>query len=177
MQFIRIEETDAQAVERLSCLASSIVKDYYDPIIGPEQNDYMIARFQSVPGIRDQFAHGYTYYIARDGDRDLGFLGYYPRGDALYLSKLYLKKEERGKGYGRQMMDFVCRAARVQGLCAVELNVNKGNPTVGIYEKMGMQRIRSEKNPIGQGFYMDDYVYRLPLEIWEKGGEPDGHVL
>ena len=171
MQFIRIEQNDRKAVERLSELASAIVKDYYDPIIGPDQNDYMIGKFQSVPGILDQFAHGYTYYIARDGDRDLGFMGYYPRGDALYLSKLYLKKEERGKGYGRQMMDFVSEAARRMGLSAVELNVNKGNPTLRVYEKMGMKRIRSEKNPIGQGFYMDDYVYRMSLETGEKEEE------
>ena len=171
MEFVRIQENDLQAVEHLSGLASAIVKDYYDPIIGPEQNDYMIGKFQSVPGILDQFAHGYTYYIARDGERDLGFMGYYPRGDALYLSKLYLKKEERGKGYGRKMMDFVSRAAREMGLAAVELNVNKGNPTVRIYEKMGMVRIRSEKNPIGQGFYMDDYVYRLPLDAGKEEAE------
>ena len=98
-------------------------------------------------------------------------MGYYPRGDALYLSKLYLKKEERGKGYGRQMMDFVSEAARRMGLSAVELNVNKGNPTLRVYEKMGMKRIRSEKNPIGQGFYMDDYVYRMSLETGEKEEE------
>jgi len=30
-----------------------------------------------------------------------------------------------------------------------------------IYEKLGFKILRSEKNDIGQGYYMDDYVYRL----------------
>ena len=45
----------------------------------------------------------------------------------------------------------------------MELNVNKHNDTIRIYEKMGFRLLRSEKNDIGSGYYMDDYVYRLEL--------------
>ena len=95
------------------------------------------------------------------GDRTAGFLAFYPRGGSLYLSKLYLYREERGRGYGREMVDFALAQAREAGLDGVELNVNRFNPTVEVYERMGFRRIRSEKIDIGGGFYMDDYVYRL----------------
>ena len=48
-----------------------------------------------------------------------------------------------------------------QGLSAIELNVNKHNPTVDIYEHYGFTRIDANLIDIGSGFFIDDYVYRL----------------
>ena len=81
----------------------------------------------------------------------------------MYLSKLYLYKEERGKGYSRQMLDFVIRNARDIGLTFIELNVNRNNSAIYAYEKLGFKVIRTEKNDIGSGFFMDDYVYGLQI--------------
>lgn len=161
MEFMSVDLANEELVSRLSKIASEIVKKYYDPLLGSEQNDYMIEKFQSVPAIRDQLSRGYHYFIAQDGFRAVGFLGYYTRGDHLYLSKLYLSEGERGKGYGRKMLDFCLKNAKEDGLNAIELNVNKMNASVAIYERFGFKRIRSECNDIGHGFFMDDYVYRL----------------
>ena len=59
------------------------------------------------------------------------------------------------------MLDFCLKNAKEDGLNAIELNVNKMNASVAIYERFGFKRIRSECNDIGHGFFMDDYVYRL----------------
>ena len=163
MDFIRIERGDARGEERLSALATAIIREYYDPLLGREQNDYMIEKFQSLRAVREQLEKGYRYYIPALNGEELGFMGFYPRKDALYLSKWYLKKEHRGRGYARPMLAFLRAEAEKEGLTAVELNVNKYNPTIAVYEKLGFRRIRSEKNDIGHGFYMDDYVYRLEL--------------
>ena len=163
MEFQIVTGEDEKAVGALSELATAILREYYDPIVGVEQNSYMLEKFQSVPALQEQLDHGYRYYFAADGGRRLGFVGFYPRGDALYLSKFYLHRDARGRGYGREMLDFVCAAAREAGLSAVELNVNKHNDTIRIYERMGFRLLRSEKNDIGSGYYMDDYVYRLEL--------------
>ena len=154
---------DEAGIAELSALATRIVREYYDPIIGPAQNSYMLARFQSVPAIRAQLAEGYRYYIPREDGAALGFLAFYPRGEELYLSKLYLDAPYRGRGYGRQLFQFVLDAARQLGKTCVTLNVNRHNPTTGIYERLGLRRWREEKNDIGSGYYMDDYVYRYDL--------------
>ena len=163
MQFESVTLEDTAAINELSALATSILREYYDPIIGKAQNDYMLEKFQSVRAIHGQLEQGYRYYFAVAEGRRVGFLAFYPRGNALYLSKLYLLRQERGRGYGRAMMDFVVASARAQGLEAVELNVNKRNETTRIYEKMGFRILRSEKNDIGGGYDMDDYVYQLTL--------------
>lgn len=161
MEFQTVTLTDERAIAELSQMASEIVKEHFDPIIGAAQNDYMIERFQSVPAIRRQLESEYQYYfVCRDSER-IGFLAFYPRENAMYLSKFYLYRSKRGNGYSRQMLDFVIQAAKKEGLSSIELNVNRNNSAIYAYEKLGFKILRTEKNDIGNGFYMDDYVYQL----------------
>ncbi len=165
MIFTQILSGQDAAIGQLSALATGIVKEHFDPIIGPAQNDYMIEKFQSVPALREQLAQGYQYYFVEgDGGERLGFLAFYPRGNELYLSKFYLKKEQRGRGYAREMLAFVVDKAREGGLSAVTLNVNRHNNAIYVYEIMGFVKTGEVKNDIGGGFYMDDFVYTLPVE-------------
>ena len=163
MEFEEVTLSDEEAIKNLSDMASTIVKEYYDPIIGAVQNDYMIEKFQSVPAIKRQLAEGYRYYVVCSDEDRIGFIAFYPRGSAMYLSKLYLYKQERGRGYARPILDFVIAAAKAEELTSIELNVNRNNDTIHIYERLGFQILRAEKNDIGNGFYMDDYVYQLRL--------------
>ncbi len=152
-----------EKIAEMSRMATAILREHYDPIVGKAQNDYMLVVNQSETAIRGQLAKGYRYFFVKEGERTLGFLAFFPRGGAMYLSKFYLYKKERGKGYAREMLAFVTRAARAEGLAAVELNVNRHNETTRIYERLGFTRLREERIDIGGGFFIDDYVYRLPF--------------
>ena len=165
LDFERVQAGETEKIEALSALATAIVREHFDPIIGKAQNDYMLAMFQTVPAIMGQLEHGYRYYFvtAADGAR-IGFVAFYPRGGELVLSKFYLVKAMRGRGYARRMLDFVLENARALGCGAVVLNVNRDNPSTRVYEALGFTRVREEKNDIGGGFFMDDYVYRYALE-------------
>ncbi len=164
MEFIQVKADDREAVNKLSAVASEIVKEHYNPILGAEQNDYMIEKFQSPGAILEQLSHGYRYYLAEEDGCTAGFMGFYPREDVMYLSKLYLYKDKRGRGYSRKMVEFIASAARAEGLPAIELNVNRFNSgSIAAYEALGFVRVREEKNDIGHGFCMDDYVYRLEI--------------
>ncbi len=163
MEYRELFADDETGIRQMSRLATSIVREYYDPIIGAEQNDYMLALFQSEKGIKEQLEKEYRYFFAEEEGRPLGFFAFYPRGGALYLSKFYLLREERRRGRGRQIIEFLAAEARKAGLEAIELNVNRNNPSRFAYERMGFRILREEKNDIGNGFYMDDFVYRLEL--------------
>ena len=161
MNFEQLLLSNESKIIEMSKMATEILREHYDPIVGKTQNDYMLEKFQSADSIRRQLEEGYQYYFVSENGRNIGFLAFYPKTDCMYLSKLYLYKTERGKGYSRKMLDFVIMKAKEEGLAAIELNVNKHNSTTLIYEKLGFKILRSEKNDIGQGYYMDDYVYRL----------------
>ncbi len=163
IHYTALSAEDPAWIREMSQMATAIVREHFDPLIGKEQNDYMLRMFQTEQAIEEQLKNGYQYFFVREDDRNLGFLAFYPKGDALYLSKFYLYKAERGKGYAHQMLDFVISSAKKRNLNSIELNVNKQNSACRAYENLGFRILRAEKNSIGHGFYMDDYVYRLEL--------------
>ena len=59
---LKKEEND---IKEMSLLATSIIREYYDPLLGKEQNDYMINLFQSEEGIKMQLNDGYNYYFIK----------------------------------------------------------------------------------------------------------------
>lgn len=149
---------------RLSKVASAVVKEHFDPLIGPEQNDYMIARFQSVDAIRRQLADGYRYHWVLEDGETAGFMAFFPRDGKMYLSKFYILRDFRGRHLAKKMWEFLLQETRKEGLTHIFLNVNKGNTDViAIYEHLGLRIVRAEKNDIGSGFYMDDYVMECPV--------------
>lgn len=161
--FIRLEGTRPEDVARMSAMATEIVREHFDPLIGKAQNDYMLSRFQTPEAISQQLAQGYRYFFVRQGAADLGFVAFYPRESYMYLSKFYLYKQARGQGYAHAMLAHVIAAAREEGLGEIRLNVNRFNSACRAYEKLGFRVLREEKNDIGSGFIMDDYVYALTL--------------
>lgn len=158
MLFLEINANDLTAVTELSKLASSILREYYDPLIGSEQNTYMIDKFQSVTGILDHMAKGATYFVLQVDGEDIGFVAYEIHEDALYLSKFYFSNKSRSRGYSRPVIQELDRIARSHQLPVCRLNVNKYNPSIKVYERLGFKIVKSEVNDIGQGYVMDDYV-------------------
>lgn len=45
----------------------------------------------------------------------------------------------------------------------MHLRVNRNNPAVAFYKKMGMTVLKEDNKDIGQGFYMTDYIMTLDL--------------
>ena len=52
----------------------------------------------------------------------------------------------------------------------MELNVNRNNKALQFYEHMGMRKLREGDFPIGNGYYMNDYI--MGLDIWYTNKMP-----
>jgi GNAT superfamily N-acetyltransferase len=164
MEFIQITSGETAQIEKLSAFASEIVREHYDPIIGPEQNSYMIEKFQSAASIQSQIVDGYLYYIAVADGIWRGFFAVKPENGKMFLSKLYVHKSSRGQGYASQMLDFIKTLCAKQALSAIWLRVNRENSTsIQIYNHLGFHIVRTDKADIGHGYWMDDYILELPL--------------
>ena len=62
--------------------------------------------------MKEQIDTGYHYFIINDQDQPLGYLSFNKRNKDLFLSKIYVLKESRGKGIGKKSMKFVGEAAK-----------------------------------------------------------------
>ena len=162
---ICIKKIEENEISILSPLATAILREHFDPIIGKEQNDYMLEKYQSISAVKEQFHKGYLYYWVKYENKNVGFIAFYPIENKLYLSKFYLLKEYRGKKISRKMFEFIVKYAENQKLKSIYLNVNRNNEIpIKVYEHLGFVKIREEKNDIGNGFYMDDFVLEYEIK-------------
>lgn len=153
---------DPSGATEVETLARTIWPEHYIPIIGEPQVDYMLDRFQGATAILDQIQQGTAYYLLQDShENSLGYLAIQAMEGSLYLSKLYIRKEERGKGYASQTMGFLKSRAREKGISRIFLRVHKNNPSVAIYQKMGFRITGPLVTEIGDGYVMDDHRMEL----------------
>lgn len=160
---IRKTESDSQ-IRAVADLASIIWNEHFTPIIGEKQVAYMVDKFQSYPALTRQINDGYEYYQFFDGDNFCGYCGIHPEDGRLFLSKLYIKKEYRGRHLATQAFEFLKNLCKERGYSAIWLTCNKYNGnSLSIYRHLGFQTTDTQEADIGGGFIMDDYImeYRI----------------
>ncbi|HXX54237.1 MAG TPA: GNAT family N-acetyltransferase [Thermodesulfovibrionales bacterium] len=154
--FIKVS-TEKQ-IALVESLAQEIWTEHYIPIIGRAQVEFMLARFQSKESIADQIRDGFLYFLIEEDHQFIGYIGVLPQRDQLFLSKIYIKSSERGKGFGKTAVQFIENLAKEKRLKKIVLTVNKNNKVaIKAYAKLGFKNIGSLIQEIGNGFIMDDY--------------------
>ncbi|NME68248.1 GNAT family N-acetyltransferase [Flammeovirga aprica] len=149
-------EKEIQLVEKL---AIEIWNEHYVAIIGQEQVDYMLEKFQSVSAMNQQMNDGLQYYLFYYNEEPAGYLGFKLEEQHLFLSKIYVLSKFRGNKIGKSGMDFVAIEAQSQKKEGIRLTVNKYNTnSIEAYKKMGFEVIDEVVADIGQGYVMDDYI-------------------
>jgi ribosomal protein S18 acetylase RimI-like enzyme len=147
-------------------LASVIWNEHYVPIIGQAQVDYMLEKYQTTRAIRKQInEEGFEYYLITSAGEPAGYMAIVEKDNELFLSKLYVTNNERGKGLGRIAVDFLTAKCQADGFDYIVLTVNKNNlDTIAAYEKMGFAKYGEVVNDIGSGYVMDDYLMRMAIK-------------
>jgi ribosomal protein S18 acetylase RimI-like enzyme len=163
MPFVKVK--NKAQISRVAQLAKDIWEEYYPAIISQGQIAYMIDTFQSPAAIKRQIAEGMQYYLTVTDGEEIGYLAYTAeQGSSLFLSKIYIARDFRNKGKGREAFEFITQQASNSCCNKIWLTVNKHNKAaIDKYLKIGFTITESVKKQIGNGFYMDDYVmeYRV----------------
>ena len=142
-------------------LAREIWEGHYVPIIGQEQVDYMLDKFQSEPAITEQLAKGYEYFLAVNDGQSAGYTAVVPNEAeaSCLLSKIYVRQPLRGLGIGKQMLAHVEDLCRQRGITRIWLTVNRHNEaSIDWYDRMGFRTAGPIVQDIGGGFVMDDHM-------------------
>ncbi|MDZ7613369.1 MAG: GNAT family N-acetyltransferase [Flavobacteriaceae bacterium] len=164
MKNIEIRTAKPSDLLVIEALAQIIWREHYTPIIGPDQVEYMLAKYQSVAAMQEQINSGYSYYLMVVQEIPVGYLSLRLNAHAVFLSKIYVLKEQRGRGIARAAMNFVISETTRAGLGLITLTVNKNNTgSIHAYEKMGFVNKGSIVTEIGEGFVMDDFVMEMEL--------------
>lgn len=159
-----IPVTNEELVYSLSAVADDIWHEYFTPILGTAQVDYMLEKFLSPDALIEQINNGYEYFVFSYEYTFAGFAGIKEEDGRLFLSKLYVHKDFRGKKIGSYMFGKFIEICKMRELRSIWLTCNRNNTdTLAIYEHLGFKKVREEKTDIGNGFYMDDFVLEYEL--------------
>lgn len=153
-------------------MAEVVFRETYKTILSAEQMDYMMEWMYSLPNLEKQVALGHTYYIAWNGVEPQGYVSV--RKDSVeadgtevwHLEKIYVMPSAQGKGLGLRLLETAKQHVRDNKSTAkvrIELNVNRNNPAVGFYRRQGLSILRQGDFPIGNGFYMNDYIMGISV--------------
>lgn len=157
--------TTEDDIKKLAKLAKEIWEECFIDIISKEQIDYMVEKFQSEKAIKNEIENeNYLYYALAAGNEFIGYTAVAQQENKLLLSKVYLKKEHRGRGYSSILLNKAEEVAVLKNLNSVYLVVNKNNKkATEVYLNKGY-KIKGERvKDIGNGFVMDDYICEKEL--------------
>lgn len=152
-------------IEATAQLASTVWREHYTPIIGPEQVEYMLEKFQSIQAISNQIDNNeLVYYLIYNDQHPAGYFAIQIRPEEIFLSKLYVAREARKLGLASKAIDFIKGVAASNCLQRISLTINKNNKdSLTAYERLGFINEKAIVTDIGNGFYMDDYVLALKI--------------
>lgn len=155
-----------EEIQDVAILANEIWHQHFVPIIGIDQVEYMVYKFQSFPAISKQIREdGYEYFQLYLNDTFSGYTGVHQERDALFLSKLYIKESCRGNHLATHALNFLIQLCQERGLKKIWLTCNKYNAnTLAVYDHLGFKITDEQVADIGNGFVMDDYILTYVIE-------------
>jgi ribosomal protein S18 acetylase RimI-like enzyme len=155
-----------QDAVQINSLASQVFPDTYRAILSAEQLDYMFEWMYAPSHICRQMDEGHVYLILSKEGEYCGYASVEKQGEHVFhLQKIYVLPAFQGCRAGRFLFEEVIKYIREvhPESCALELNVNRNNKAVRFYERMGMHVDRQGDFPIGNGYYMNDYIMRMEI--------------
>ena len=162
-----IRKASLEDIPTIRSMASVVFPDTYREILSPEQIDYMMEWMYSEKSLHRQMTEeGHIYYITYQNEKPAGYLSIQPEGEDIYhLQKLYILPSHQGLHLGEQLFRQAITAIKElhPTPCQMRLNVNRHNKALTFYQKMGMVKVDEGDFPIGNGYYMNDYIMGMEI--------------
>lgn len=162
-----ITVVNEELILSVSAMAEDIWHEHYDKLIGCEQVDYMLEKFLSPDALCEQINNGYEYFLISHEYTFAGFAGVLENKDekSLFLSKLYIHEESRGKHISTEMLKKFVELCKLRNLEKIRLTCNKQNThSIEVYKHFGFEIVREECTDIGNGYVMDDYIMEMKIK-------------
>lgn len=163
-QIIQAAECNIKTIQEL---AYRIWPPTFKEILSLEQIAYMLDLMYSEESLSKQMnKYGHRFFLLEEEKTAVGFMSIeldYQSSKKTKIHKLYVLPDKQGLGLGAKLINFAAGQALLNNNSSLILNVNKYNIATRFYEKMGFEIIAEEKIPIGNDFFMDDFVFEKRL--------------
>ena len=154
----KMEDAD---LRQLYDFAAPIWKECYKEVLPAGQIDLLTHKYFDYENALAIQAGGMIYEYVLLDDEVTGFTAYSLQPDHVYLDKLYLKQEYRGRHISSAVFDDLIAKYKLP----IRLNVNQGN-TLGMraYQGRGFKIIETIDIPLPNGYVNRDYIMEKPVQ-------------
>lgn len=161
---IEINPITEYDLKTIAELAHKIWWPTYSSFVPLLQIETMLAEYYNPEALKSQIVEGQTFLLIKENGVPFGFTSYSPTEDPsiVKIHKLYVDPDFQGKGAGRLFIEKVAQIALEKGAQQLELMVNRHNPAVSFYKKMGFQIFKPVDTPYHQ-FVLEDFMMRKTL--------------
>lgn len=136
----------------------------YASILSDDALQYMLEYFYSIDALTGQMETGQQFFLADLLQETIGFGSVTEIAPQVFkLNKLYVLPEKQKTGAGKALLDFAINFAKENNAKELVLNVNRNNPAIGFYERMGFSILKEEDIDLGNGVVQEDYVMAKSL--------------
>ncbi|HEY4286349.1 MAG TPA: GNAT family N-acetyltransferase [Puia sp.] len=169
---LSIRPGELEDINTIGFLAQQIWPGTYGSILSAQQLQYMLNLFYSPASLRRQMVDERQQFliVEQDEAEAIGFASYGVASGGVAdepgvykLHKLYVLPGQQGKGLGRTLLQYIFDAIRPEGAKILRLNVNRYNKARQFYEKIGFAVVKEEDVPIGNNYFMNDYVMEIAV--------------
>ena len=133
----------------------------YQDVISQAQIEYMFGEMYTPESIYKQMDfYKHAFLILYQAEMPIGFASYGKLEEPINtykLHKLYLLPIEQNKGFGRMLLNEVEKQVAALGADHLQLNVNRKNPALSFYEKLGYEIIETVDIPFAE-FWLNDFI-------------------
>lgn len=153
---IKATIADIPAIQQIAC---ETWPETYGGILSQEQIDYMLQWMYDAAFIQQQMLEGHQFYLLKENSEATGFIDVQMiSATETKLHKIYVLPAMQGKGYGQLLINKAKAIAAAHHAETLILNVNRHNDALGFYQKNGFVIIEEKDIPIGNGYFMNDYI-------------------
>lgn len=154
-------------IPAIRAMAEVVFPATYRDILSQEQIAYMMEWMYSAENLHKQMAEeGHIYYIAYQEGEPVGYLSIQQEGeDVFHLQKIYVLPHFQGMQWGARLFEHAIVSIKElhPEPCQMRLNVNRHNKALNFYLKMGMKKVAEGDFPIGNGYFMNDFIMGMDV--------------
>ncbi|MDB5271875.1 MAG: family N-acetyltransferase, partial [Chitinophagaceae bacterium] len=116
----------------------------FGSILSEAQIAYMLDMMYSIDALKNQVKEKqHRFILAKEDNHYLGYASYelHHKGSAqTKIHKIYTLPESQRKSVGKSLIAHITEQSRQSGDRSLSLNVNRNNPAVLFYEKIGFHK-------------------------------------
>jgi len=146
---------DIPAIQRIAYKTWPVA---YGSILSKEQIEYMLDEMYDKVSLTQQLNSSHQFFIAHKGGEAIGFASVSKEDGFFKLNKLYVLPAMQNTGAGKKLLHAVIEYVQKHGGIKLLLQVNRNNPAVSFYNKMGFVILYEFNFDIGNDYFMNDYM-------------------